>query len=495
MIECPFCGETIDEEQLIYEFSWGDVATFFYNRKKLTNEPPAEYSDRSFYVKMNYDWRGRPILGEMSTFVNPEKHPGKDPLNEGNGYWSKIVQLLSGRNIFEVECGNDDKTLPIGARILPMAKHDRKGQSNADGISTGMFCPICEQQLKPEVMKAKTEIRIVLSGRPGSGKTVYVTQMISELMKGRLAQAFNIEPANHTVHQHYTDNKNRLKAFSGGFVLATNPGTVQSPYIYLMNNGKSTIRLIIQDIAGEDTENRTKYSKAVRKADLLLYFVDPWHIEEVRAYHKRNDDLSNAIVDRSTNGRYNDLTGVFQQMMNAVDRNFTSDKDQLAGILLIKGDYLNPPMLARGNQPECEMMQKPISFSDPAEMEFSIGIRSSFIRQCMQEWESTRTFAREVESKYSAHNIRYFVASALGQSTHLRQKQTVTSSSNETNSTLSNDNPDAQFNVENKAPARRSSMASTEEWDYDEQVLESAARPEHVIDPIFWCLKRKGIKF
>ncbi|MBQ4207357.1 MAG: hypothetical protein II621_03555, partial [Clostridia bacterium] len=47
----------------------------------------------------------------------------------------------------------------------------------------------------------------------------------------------------------------------------------------LLKNNKSTIRLVIQDIAGEDTENRTKYSKAVRKADMLLFFVDPWHVE------------------------------------------------------------------------------------------------------------------------------------------------------------------------------------------------------------------------
>ena len=32
-------------------------------------------------------------------------------------------------------------------------------------------------------------------------------------------------------------------------------------------------------------------------------------------------------------------------------------------------------------------------------------------------------------------------------------------------------------------------------WDYGEQVLETPARPMNVIDPILWCLKRKGIRF
>ena len=491
MIECPFCGEAFDEEELVYEFHWGEVATFLYNRKKLDAEPRGDLADRCFYVKMNFDWRGRPLLRGMAPSVNPEKHPGRDPLTDSSTQWQRVAYLLSGKNVFEISCDDSDPSLPTGARILPMSRG-----RDAGGVSTGLFCPMCEQQLRPEVLRAKKEIRIVLSGRPGSGKTVYVTQAISELMQGRLAQAFTIEPANHSVHEHYTENKNRLKAFIGGFVLATNPGTVQSPYIYLLSNGKSTVRLVIQDIAGEDTENRTKYSKAVRRADLLLYFVDSWHIEEVRAFHRKNDDLSNAIVERSTNGRYSDLSGVFQQMMSAIDRPFTRETGQLAAVLLIKGDYLNPPMLSRGNQPECEMMQKPVSFSDPAEMEFSVGMRSSFIRQCMHEWDSTRAFAREVESKYDARNVRYFVASALGQSTHLRSvRPDAAAAPAEEAPAPAADNPDAQFSVGSVAPATPAAASDGEAWDYDEQVLESAARPEHVIDPIFWCLKRKGIAF
>ena len=284
-------------------------------------------------------------------------------------------------------------------------------------------------------------------------------------------------------------NKNRLKAFGTGFVLATNPGAVQDPYVYLMSNGKSTVSVVIQDIAGEDTENRTKYSTAVRKADMVLFFIDPWHIEEIRAFHEKNDDLSNAIVKRSTGGRYSDLSGVFLQMMSVVDRKFTEQSEQLAGVLLVKGDYLNPPMLSRGDQPECEMMRQTIPFSNPKEMEFSIGMRSSFIRQCMHEWESTRGFAREVEGKYPSHNIRYFVASSLGQSTHLRRAQ----AENDYDDDFMGEDPDAQFNV--GGGSSNSSYSSSDAWDYDEQVLESAARPEHVIDPVFWCLKRKGIKF
>ena len=306
-------------------------------------------------------------------------------------------------------------------------------------------------------------------------------------MNGRLAESFHIEAANHSVQEHYNNNKNRLKAFGNGFILATNPGVVQQPYIFLLTNGKHSIRLVIQDVAGEDTENRTKYARAVHKADMLLFFIDPWHIEEVRAYHKKNGDASNAIVDRATKGRYSDLTGVFQQMMNNVDRSFTRESDQLAGILLVKGDYLNPPMLSRGNQPECEMMQRPIPFNNAEEMEFSISMRSSLIRQYLFEWDSTRNFSREVESKYSAHNIRYFVASALGQSTYLQQEEEIP----EVSESMDPDNPDAQFAVGRSAAAADSGA----KWDGGEQVLESAARPENVIDPIFWCMKRKGIEF
>ena len=157
----------------------------------------------------------------------------------------------------------------------------------------------------------------------------------------------------------------------------------------------------------------------------------------------------------------------------------------LAGMMLIKGDYLDPPMLEQGDQPECQMMRQPIPFNDPKEMEFSIGLRSSFIRQCLHEWDSTRSFARDVESKFPAHNIRYFVSSALGQSTHLRQEANADIVVHNENS----DDPDSQFNV------KGSKSSSSDSWNYGEQVLESPARPMHVIDAVFWCLKRKGIPF
>ena len=488
MIECPFCEETFREDKLVYEFNWGELTSYMYNRKLMSTEPKSEYRDRSFYVTMKYNWHGTPRLNTCSTVINYDKHQGEDPLRSKENGWTEIVRFLSGRKKFEVECDKDDRSMPTGAMILPMAKlAKKKKQQTLEGLCTGIFCPICEQQLKPKVMKADKEIRIVLSGRPGSGKTVYVTQALSELMQGRLAEAFNIEAANQSVQEHYSKNKNRLKAFGDSFVLATNPGEIQQPYIFLLTNGETSIRLVIQDIAGEDTENRTKYSKAVRNADMILFFIDPWHIEEVRAYHKKNNDSSNLIVDRSTKGRYQDLNGVFQQMLNLVDSKFTQEREQLAGMLLIKGDYLNPPMLSRGNQPECEMMQRPIPFSSAKDMEFSISMRSSFIRQCLFEWESTRGFAREVESKYSAKSIRYFVASALGQSTHLRS----TGISQSQDHTPDSENPDDQFNV----PVSASVQSSTTKWDFDEQILESAAHPENVIDPIFWCLKRKGVDF
>lgn len=496
MIECPFCGESFSEEKLVYEFNWGEIATYLYNRKFLKTEPKSAFLDRSVYVTMKYGWNGRPTMKSCTPAVNPLKHPGVDPLISVENGWQRILGFLAGKRVFEVECADDNRKMPTGAKILPMLKHHRKrGTVSAEGMSTGMFCPLCEQQLKPEVLKAKTEIRIVLSGRPGSGKTVYVTQAISELMTGRLTQKFNIEAANKAVHEHYNTNKSRLKAFGNGFVLATNPGEVQQPYIFLLTSNedkKNSVRLVIQDIAGEDTENRTKYSKAVRKADLLLLFIDPWHIEEVRSFHKKNGDASNAIVDRSTKGRYTDLTGVFEQMLSTVDRKFTKESGQLAGVLLIKGDYLNPPMLARGNQPECEMMQKAVSFNNAAEMEFSVSMRSSFIRQCLYEWESTRVFARDVEGKYSAHNIRYFVASALGQSTYLKQAD---SEEIHTDDAPDSENPDAQFAVGGGSSVSKADTSSDGKWSGDEQMLESAARPEHVIDPIFWCMKRRGIDF
>lgn len=484
MIECPFCGELIDEDDLVFEFNWGDVATFFYNRGKLP-EPRSSLLDRSFYVTFKYQ-HGNPLLNTIDTSVNAAHHTGDDPLKLGNG-WAQLMKLLAGRKVFEVNCDKNDRSLPVSACILPIVRGMKRHRGvEADGVSTGIFCPYCEEQLKADVLHAKDEVRIVLIGRPGSGKTVYVTQAISELLQGRLAQAFNIEAANLAVHEHYNDNQSRLRTFGSKFVRATNPGVQQQPYVFLMRNGKSTIRLIIQDIAGEDAQNRTKYSKAVAKADMLLFFIDPWHIEEIRKYHIDNNDPSNAIVERSTHGQYQDLDGIFLQMLNKVDRKSVSASGQLAGMLLVKGDYLDPPMLSQDSLPECVMMQQPISFSDPEAMEFSLGLRSSFIRQCIYMWTSTCSLARQVESKYSAHNVRYFVTSALGQSTILRGVENP-KRSNKNNSI---EDPDDQFGMGDS-----SDTISSEDWNYDEQKLAAPPRPEHVIDPILWCLKRKGVKF
>ena len=485
MIECPFCGETFEEEDLVYEFSWGEVATYLYHKRQLPSEPRSEFRDRPFYVTFKYDWRGNAQLQTCSPNVNPQRHPNSvsDPMTKESNGWNRVVHWLSGHRVFDVICSDDDKSLPTGAKILPMTKH-RKKEDSGEGMSTGVFCPICEQLLKPEVLKADAEVRILLSGRPGSGKTVYVTQMISELMQGRTAQNFTIEPANDSVQEHYRSNKDLLKAMGSGFVLATNPYSMQDPYVFLMKNNKTSFRLVVQDIAGEDAKNRTKYSRMVRKADMLLFFIDPWHIEEVRAMHMKNNDPSNIVVKRHAMTGYTDLNGVFQQMMSSVDREFTEKTGQLAGMLLIKGDYLDPPMLAQGNQPECQMMAQPIPFDKAEEMEFSIGMRSSFIRQCLHEWDSTRSFARDVESRYPAHNIRYFVSSALGQSTHLRQENSGDWEED------GQESPDSQFNVSSTKDTSDSGR-----WDYGEQVLESPARPMNVIDPVLWCLKRKGIKF
>lgn len=106
--------------------------------------------------------------------------------------WHREVQQLSQKKIFEVESDDKDTSLPVAAKILPLVKEHKKQarrgmdskRMEAEGMSTGMFCPMCEQQLKPDLLKAQNEVRILLNGRPGSGKTVYATQVISELMLG-----------------------------------------------------------------------------------------------------------------------------------------------------------------------------------------------------------------------------------------------------------------------------------------------------------------------
>ena len=92
MIECPFCGENFEEEELVFEFNWGDVANYFYNKGQLDIEPGSEYLDRSFYVTFSYDWRGNPMLDSCTTEVNPEKHPTDDPMRNDEKGWGILNQ-------------------------------------------------------------------------------------------------------------------------------------------------------------------------------------------------------------------------------------------------------------------------------------------------------------------------------------------------------------------------------------------------------------------
>lgn len=93
-----------------------------------------------------------------------------------------------------------------------------------------------------------------------------------------------------------------------------------------------------------------------------------------------------------------------------------------------------------------------------------------------------------MEGRYKASDIRYFVATALGQSTHLRKDPKP---ERQMEMMADEDDPNEQFTINGaSAPV---AVAEDEGWDYGEQVMEAAAKPEHVIDPILWCLKRNGV--
>ncbi len=477
-LECPFCTETFDGDDIVFEFKFGDIAMHFYRTGQIGTEPPREYRDRPIYITMSYDSRGNAWMNSCSTTVNPEKHMGTDPMCEPSTGWPEIVQLMSKKSMFSVYCEKKNPLLPTKASFLPLSK--RRMRHSEEGASTGTYCPYCEQLLKPEVMNTRREVRIVCVGRRSSGKTVYITQLIRALVEGHDNAEFTLEGANSSVDLHYQANLERLNTFATGFVPATNPVGTQDPYVYLMKKGRRKVRLVIQDIAGEDTNDHVKYNSAIHKADMLLFFVDPWHIQELRQAHRDLEDFdTNQVVDQAVGDRVLNLDGIFNQMLSSVDQEFTSDRKQLAAVLLIKGDYLIPSMLEDGDDPQCSMMRQGIDFLNPDQMEFAIGMRSAFIRQCLNEWGSTRAFVRNLEGKYAPSNVRYFTASALGHSTRLRH-------SAEHRSAQTNAAEDDQFGVSGATGASTA-------WNSNEQVLEAPPAPRHVIDPVYWCLKRRGV--
>ena len=143
MIECPFCGEKFSEDDLVFEFRWGDIANYYHGKGKLVREPLKAFNDRTFYISLQFDRRGNPTLKSCSPVINPAKHVGEDPLSSSQTEWSRVVELLSQRNVFEVECDDKCPDIPTYATFVPLKKHRGRQSFTTEGISTGTFCPVC----------------------------------------------------------------------------------------------------------------------------------------------------------------------------------------------------------------------------------------------------------------------------------------------------------------------------------------------------------------
>ena len=178
----------------------------------------------------------------------------------------------------------------------------------------------------------------------------------------------------------------------------------------------------------------------------------------------------------TTHGTYEEIANVFDEMLEVLNDKYDDNRlitDKYIAVILVKGDYLNPPMLEEGSEPECEMMRAEANFAGTRDFELEIGLRSSFVRQYMNEWHSTREIVHKVESRFAPQNIRYFVSSALGQST--RPRMTVNEADIFNMGTgAAGDDPAADFNA-------------------GDQLLLRQASPKHVIDPVCWYLLKNKL--
>ena len=101
------------------------MATFLYNKGWLRSEPKAcIWNDLAMSPWNMTGEEGR--LNTCSAVVDPEKHPGANPLCSAENGWDRIVAFLRRPRTFETECDNNDRIIPVVAQILPMAKRKKK---------------------------------------------------------------------------------------------------------------------------------------------------------------------------------------------------------------------------------------------------------------------------------------------------------------------------------------------------------------------------------
>lgn len=168
-----------------------------------------------------------------------------------------------------------DRYYKLDGNGMVMAVVDRFGEETRRRV-----CPYCHNPLP--INYGKNEVKFIsIIGITGSGKTVYLSQLLSGIQKSvaslNMTASATMDIASFIMNNPVTPDK-PLPA-------ASVEGRFSQPMVYdlsrSVNGSVETDTVVFYDIAGEDCQTPTamlKYGKFVQHSDAILMLIDPKQI-------------------------------------------------------------------------------------------------------------------------------------------------------------------------------------------------------------------------
>lgn len=283
-----------------------------------------------------------------------------------------------------------------------------------------VICPHCHNRIPKHMVKEKGYIISIIGAR-SSGKTIYITTLINELIHygyclgdiGVIASAVANEPENNTQARYERDFFNIMYK-KNKCPIQTDPNEPKNrvPLIYeLGQRGKSPIYLVFYDTAGEnfaDPKNIASNVKFLNQSDAVIFLLDTFSIPYVHDKLKAQMGLSDIKL------RYDKI---ISNLITHFEEGDTRIRDaqykKPMALVFSKIDaILKNEELFQSTAIPGMSIERNSSFLDGGGVNLSdIDSISDGIRAGLYSWNE-RNFIIGMESHYK--NVKYFGISALG---------------------------------------------------------------------------------
>ena len=522
---CSFCLYELKTHVMPAEFLWSDLTREFYSQArselKLNVADLDSYGDLPVYVHFADDGKAREI--QMWSCKKDEDKFSSSPLPTSEE-WTTLRNYIIKHCDFQPKYRKGSRGVPEMILYTPnltdimreKGTQYRHPTRMPPMTSTKFFCEYCGEELNTNCFMVEKAIRVMFIGYRSSGKTVFATQLITEIANQTHENLqFHCTPVNANVESRYRENADRIK--NKNLPVATSDPQVR-PWAFLLERGGEKVLLILQDIMGEDLKKRSSYyTSFIQNADMFLFFIDPWTISSKGSrpfplQHKVDSERKKTMNIHKKNKEGDDLTSVFFKLLSG---SISDRSPHYAGIVLTKGDDCYPNMLEnehdKGGNYRTMWEHKTINFRERSEALRAITIRSGVVQNLISIFDPD--FVNDIANRFSPSKTRYFVLTALGQTPIFVETEKVDEPSiHRSVAAKKHSVYGDQFNVESSSDVIKTSnnenndkivdtSFEVEESDFNQtddkekQKLTDMARPAHIVDPIFWILLCEKLLF